>query len=286
MSFVIVTGMSGAGKSRAVDTLEDIGYYCVDNLPPVLLAKFAELFSRSKEQVQRVALIVDSRGAAGVEEFKKGLDDMRARDISYRMMFLDCDDAVLARRYKETRRRHPLTDIGDSSVTEAIARERKLLEHLRVVADYLIDTSNFTSSQLREQIVQMFLENPDAAMTIQCMSFGFKYGAPSEADITLDVRCFPNPFYVPELKHCTGLDRAVQDYVLACEESREFEKRMFSLIDYMLPLYRNEGKSQLVIAIGCTGGKHRSVTFTEELAKHLKEQGVHAIINHRDIKKL
>lgn len=286
MEFLIVTGMSGAGKSRAVITLEDIGYYCVDNLPPVLLAQFAELFSRSKEQVQRVALIVDSRGAAGVEEFRKGLDDMRAREISYRLMFLDCEDTVLARRYKETRRRHPLTDIGDTSVTEAIARERKLLEHLRLVADYVVDTSNFTAAQLREQIVQMFLENPDSVMTVQCMSFGFKYGAPNEADITLDVRCFPNPFYVPELKPRTGLDQEVRDYVLACEESREFEKRMFSLIDYMLPLYRNEGKSQLVIAIGCTGGKHRSVTFTEELAAHLQEQGVHIIINHRDIKKL
>lgn len=286
MEFLIVTGMSGAGKSRAVDALEDIGYYCVDNLPPVLLAQFAELFSRSKEQVQRVALIVDSRGAAGVEDFDKGLKDMRAREISYRVMFLDCEDEVLVRRYKETRRRHPLTDIGDASVSEAIIRERRLLEHIKLVADYLIDTSNLTSAQLREQIVQMFLENPDTAMTIQCMSFGFKYGAPHEADITLDVRCFPNPFYVDELKHRTGLDKEVRDYVLACEESREFEKRMFSLIDYMLPLYRNEGKSQLVIAIGCTGGKHRSVTFTEELAAHLKEQGIHAIINHRDISKL
>lgn len=286
MEFLIVTGMSGAGKSRAVDALEDIGYYCVDNLPPVLLAQFAELFSRSKEQVQRVALIVDSRGAAGVEDFDKGLKDMREREISYRVMFLDCEDEVLVRRYKETRRRHPLTDIGDASVSEAIIRERRLLEHIKLVADYLIDTSNLTSAQLREQIVQMFLENPDTAMTIQCMSFGFKYGAPHEADITLDVRCFPNPFYVDELKHRTGLDKEVRDYVLACEESREFEKRMFSLIDYMLPLYRNEGKSQLVIAIGCTGGKHRSVTFTEELAAHLKELGIHAIINHRDISKL
>ncbi len=286
MEFLIVTGMSGAGKSRAVDALEDIGYYCVDNLPPILLAQFAELFSKSKEQVQRVALIVDSRGAAGIEDFEKGLRDMRAREISCRIMFLDCEDTVLMRRYKETRRRHPLTDIGDASVREAIARERRLLDHVRMAADYLIDTSNFTSSQLREQVVQMFLEHPEAAMTIQCMSFGFKYGAPHEADIMLDVRCFPNPFYVDELKHKTGLDKEVRDYVLACEESREFEKRMFSLIDYMLPLYRNEGKSQLVIAIGCTGGKHRSVTFTEELAAHLKEQNMHAFINHRDIKKL
>lgn len=286
MEFLIVTGMSGAGKSRAVDALEDIGYYCVDNLPPILLAQFAELFSKSKEQVQRVALIIDSRGAAEIEDFDKGLRDMRTREISYRIMFLDCEDAVLVRRYKETRRRHPLTDIGDASVKEAIMRERKLLEHIKMAADYLIDTSNFTSAQLREQIVQMFLDQPETAMTIQCMSFGFKYGAASEADITLDVRCFPNPFYVDELKHRTGLDKEVRDYVLACEQSREFEKRMFALIDYMLPLYRNEGKSQLVIAIGCTGGKHRSVTFTEELAAHLREQDIHAIINHRDIKKL
>lgn len=285
MEFLIVTGMSGAGKSRAVDALEDIGYYCVDNLPPVLLARFAQLFSASKEQVQKVALIVDSRGATGVDDFDKGLRDMREREIPYRIMFLDCEDAVLMRRYKETRRRHPLTEIGDSSVKQAVVRERQLLEHVKTAADYLIDTSHFTSAQLREQIVQMFLENPDAAMSIQCMSFGFKYGTPREADFLLDVRCFPNPFYVDELKHRTGLEKQVQDFVLECEESREFERRMFALVDYMLPLYRNEGKTQLVLAIGCTGGKHRSVTFTERLAAHLKEQGVSAVVNHRDIAK-
>ena len=286
MDFLIVTGMSGAGKSRAVDALEDIGYYCVDNLPPVLLAQFAELFSASNQQVQKVALIVDSRGAVGIDDFDKGLQGMREREIPYRIMFLDCEDSVLMRRYKETRRRHPLTDIGDASVGDAIKRERRLLEHIKVAADYLVDTSHFTSSQLREQIVQMFLENPETAMTIQCMSFGFKYGSPREADMVLDVRCFPNPFYVDELKTHTGLEQDVQDYVLACEESVEFEKRMHALVDYMLPLYRNEGKTQLVIAIGCTGGKHRSVTFTERLAAHLEEQDIHAIINHRDISKL
>ncbi len=286
MEFLIVTGMSGAGKSRAVDALEDIGYYCVDNLPPVLLARFAELFSASNEQVQKVALIVDSRGAAGIDDFDKGMQEMRDREIAYRIMFLDCDDIVLMRRYKETRRRHPLTDIGDASVRDAITRERRLLEHIKAAADYLIDTSHFTSAQLRKQIVQMFLETPETAMAIQCMSFGFKYGSPREADMMLDVRCFPNPFYVDELKTRTGLDQEVRDYVLACDESLEFEKRMYALVDYMLPLYRNEGKSQLVIAIGCTGGKHRSVTFTERLAAHLEEQGIHAIINHRDIAKL
>ena len=286
MEFLIVTGMSGAGKSRAVDALEDIGYYCVDNLPPVLLAQFAQLFAQSKNTVERVALIVDARGALLEKDFEKGLCELREQTISYKIMFLDCTDDVLVRRFKETRRRHPLTEIGDSSTLDAIARERRLLEKVKIAADYMIDTSHLTSAQLREQIVQIFLEKPENAMTIQCMSFGFKYGSPGEADFVMDVRCFPNPFYVDTLKQKTGLDREVQEFVLQYPECLEFEKRLFALIDYMLPLYRNEGKSQLLVAIGCTGGKHRSVTFTEELAKHLKENGAAVVINHRDIKKI
>lgn len=285
MEFMIVTGMSGAGKSRAMAALEDIGYYCVDNLPPVLLAQFAQLFADTRSETRKVALAVDSRGAAGVEEFEQALNEMRARDISYRIMFLDCEDAVLVRRYKETRRRHPLTDIGDVTVTDAIAREREMLRNMKAAAHYLLDTSRLTTAQLREQIVQMFLENPDTAMPVQCMSFGFKYGAPLEADLVLDVRCFRNPFYIEELKHKTGLDKEVRDFVLNSEASNGFEQHLYGLVDYMLPLYRNEGKSQLVIAIGCTGGKHRSVTFTERLAEHLEEINVPVIINHRDIKK-
>lgn len=286
MEFMIVTGLSGAGKSRAVDALEDIGYYCVDNLPPVLLAQFAQLFSQSKESVERVALIVDARGAAVLDDFDCGLREMREREISYKIMFIDCDDEVLMRRFKETRRPHPLTEIGDASLKEAIIRERRLLEHIKQAADYLIDTSSLTVAQLREQIVQIFVEAPETAMTVQCLSFGFKYGSPHDADLVLDVRCFPNPFYVDALKTHTGLDQEVRDYVLNCEESREFQKRLYALVDYMMPLYRNEGKSRLVIAIGCTGGKHRSVTFTEELARHLKAGGARVIVNHRDIKKI
>lgn len=286
MEFLIVTGMSGAGKSLAVDALEDIGYYCVDNLPPILLAQFAQLFLQSKESVDRVALIADSRGTAILDEFDLCLRNMRERQIPYKIMFLDCDDEVLVRRFKETRRRHPLTEIGDSSVVEAIQRERRLLEHIQFAADYLVDTSLFTAAQLKGNIVQMFLETPQNAMTIQCLSFGFKYGSPREADLVLDVRCFPNPFYVEHLKTHTGLEKAVQDFVMDSEESCEFEKRLFALVDYLIPLYRKEGKSQLMVAIGCTGGKHRSVTFTERLAHHLEANGEPVLINHRDIKKL
>ncbi len=286
MEFMIVTGLSGAGKSRAVDALEDIGYYCVDNLPPVLLAQFAQLFAQSNQSVERVALIVDSRGAAVIEDFDRGLKEMEERGIPYKIMFLDCDDEVLLRRFQETRRPHPLTEIGDVSLKEAITRDRQILQHVKQAADYLIDTSRLSAAQLREQIVQIFTERPETAMTVQCMSFGFKYGTPHDADIVLDARCFPNPFYVDELKNRTGLEKEVQDYVLNCEESREFQKRLYHLVDYMLPLYRNEGKSRLLIAIGCTGGKHRSVTFVEKLAEHLEQNGARVVVNHRDIKKL
>ena len=287
MEFLIVTGMSGAGKSRAIAALEDIGYYCVDNLPAVLLAQFAQLFLQAQEgETRRAALVADSRGTAALGQFDDCLRAMREQQIPYKVMFLDCEDEVLMQRYKETRRRHPLTELGDTSVTEAIKRERRLLEHIKQAADYLIDTSRLTSAQLRERIVQLFMDVPENAMTVQCMSFGFKYGTPHEADLVLDVRCFPNPFYVDTLRSHTGLEQAVRKFVLDCPESREFEKRLFALLDYMLPLYRNEGKSQLVIAIGCTGGKHRSVTFTEELAAHLRENGARVMVEHRDIKKL
>ncbi len=285
MDFTIVTGLSGAGKSRIMDAFEDIGYYCVDNLPPILLAQFARLFADKHGETEKVALAVDSRGATDIGDFEQGLEGMRAQDISFRIVFLECEDNVLVKRYKETRRRHPLTEIGDTSITQAIERERKMLRNMKATADYIIDTSRLTTAQMREHVVKMFTDNPDSVMPVQCMSFGFKYGAPLEADLVLDVRCFRNPFYVEELKQKTGLDKEVRDFVLNSDASRGFEEHLFGLVDYMLPLYRNEGKSQLVIAIGCTGGKHRSVTFTERLAEHLKKDNVPVIVNHRDIKK-
>lgn len=286
MEFVIVTGLSGAGKSRAVNALEDIGFYCVDNMPPKLLPKFAELCMQSEEQLSRVAMVVDVRGGNLFDDLFDGLVTLKKMGGEYKILFLECDDQVLARRYKETRRQHPLVSKEIKTVRDAIANERKLLKPLLDHTDYLIDTTHLSSAQLKEQVTKLFLQDTKLAMMVQCMSFGFKYGYPAEADLMFDVRCFPNPFYVPELKHKTGLDKEVRDYVRENDETREFEKRLYSLVDYLLPLYRNEGKSQLVIAIGCTGGKHRSVALAEALAQHIADGGSLVTVNHRDIDKL
>ena len=285
MEFVIVTGLSGAGKSRAVDALEDIGFYCVDNMPPKLLSKFAELCLQSQEKLSRVAIVIDSRGGRLFRGLFDELDAMREQGGSYKILFLECEDQVLARRFKETRRKHPLASENGGSVLKAIEAERQLLRSARTRADYLIDTSHLSSAQLRERIAQLFLGDTNGAMMVQCMSFGFKYGYPSEADIVMDVRCLPNPSYVDALRSRTGLESEVRDYVLDRDETREFQRRLYDLIDYMLPLYRNEGKSQLVIAIGCTGGRHRSVCLTEELARHIGDGGQRVMVNHRDIQK-
>ena len=283
MEFVIVTGLSGAGKSRAVDALEDIGFYCVDNMPPKLLPKFAELCLQSKETLSRVAIVIDARGGELFDDLTESLDELKRQGGDYTLLFLECDDQVLARRYKETRRKHPLANGG--SVIKAIEMERALLKSARSRTDYLIDTSHLSSAQLKERITTLFMGDTSKAMLIQCMSFGFKYGFPAEADLMLDVRCLPNPFYVDELKRKTGLDADVRDYVLEKAETKGFQERMYAMIDYLLPLYINEGKSQLVIAIGCTGGKHRSVTLAEELAKHIAAMGHRVMVNHRDIEK-
>ena len=286
MEFVIVTGLSGAGKSRAVDALEDIGFYCVDNMPPTLLPKFAELCMQSQNKLSKVAIVMDVRGGELFNDLFDGLDDLKRQCGDYKILFLECDDQVLARRYKETRRQHPLASANDNSVLKAIAAERLLLKPVRARTDYLVDTSHLSTSQLKERITALFMGDSSQAMTIQCMSFGFKYGYPAEADLVMDVRCLPNPFYVDELKHQTGLDQPVRAFVLDRDETRGFQKRLYDLIDYLIPLYCNEGKSQLVIAIGCTGGKHRSETQTEELAKHIADGGHRVIVNHRDIAKL
>ena len=285
MEFVIVTGLSGAGKSRAVDALEDIGFYCVDNMPPKLLPKFAELCLQSKETLSRVAIVIDARGGELFDDLTESLDELKRQGGDYTLLFLECDDQVLARRYKETRRKHPLAAANGGSVIKAIEMERALLKSARSRTDYLIDTSHLSSAQLKERITTLFMGDTSKAMLIQCRSFGFKYGFPAEADLMLDVRCLPNPFYVDELKRKTGLDADVRDYVLEKSETKGFQERMYAMIDYLLPLYINEGKSQLVIAIGCTGGKHRSVTLAEELAKHIAAMGHRVMVNHRDIEK-
>lgn len=285
MEFVIVSGSSGAGKSRAIDAMEDIGFYCVDNMPPMLIPKFAELCRTSRTDMPRVAVVVDARGGDLLRDLAGALEELQRLEVSYKILFLECDATVLARRYKETRRKHPLCDRTDGSVARAIAEEREMLRTVRERTDYLIDTTHLSSAQLRERIVALFLGDSRMGMPVQCMSFGFKYGYPGEADMVMDVRCFKNPFYVEELRPKTGLDKEVYDYVMNTDGAEEFAKKLCDMVDFLIPRYAAEGKSQLVIAIGCTGGKHRSVTFAQLLAEHLQERGQRVLINHRDIGK-
>ena len=284
MSLLIVTGMSGAGKSRVMMTMEDIGYYCIDNMPPALLPQFVEICTRAEHS--RVAIAIDVRGGAWFDELPDALEILKNSGVQYQVLFLDCSDTVIANRYKETRRKHPLVSAKKMTTAEAISHERKMLEPIHRQADYCIDTSLLSTAQLRDYVVGLFLQSPKSSMTVQCLSFGFKYGYPAEADLMFDMRCLPNPFYVDDLKNKTGLDQEVRDFVMSKTASIGLEERLFSLIEYLLPLYQKEGKAQLTIAIGCTGGKHRSVTFTERLSAHVKRMGYDVITRHRDITKL
>ncbi len=282
MELIIVTGLSGAGKSKVINALEDLGYFCVDNVPPQMLEKFAQLGRTSRGNAQRMAMVVDSRGGEMFADFTGALEQLRAGGYPFRLLFLDSDDETLLRRYKEGRRRHPLLERDALTIEDAITQERKLLEKARQQADVIFDTSLLTPAQLRERVVQTFLASPAQGMITQCISFGFKNGLPKEADLVFDVRCLPNPFYVPELREHTGLEAPVRDYVMAAPESRELLRRLFELVDFLLPLYQEEGKSQLTIATGCTGARHRSVAFAQALGEHLREQGIPAVITHRD----
>ncbi len=286
MELVIVTGLSGAGKSAAVDALEDIGYFCVDNMPPELIPTFVKLFLKSNEERKRVAVVADIRLGASFSALFDVLGDLENMNVKYKILFIDADNEVIMRRYQETRRKHPLADMFDSpSILEAINKEREILLPARQRADYIIDTTQIKSSQFKERVANLFLEDASKALKIYCISFGFKYGAPKEADLVFDVRCLPNPFYIPELKQHTGLEEPVRNFVMKFEQARGLEVKLLDLLDYLLPLYRSEGKSQLTIAVGCTGGKHRSVVFAELINKHLSEKGACSSVFHRDIKR-
>lgn len=285
MEFLIVTGLSGAGKSRAVDALEDIGFYCVDNIPPKLIPTFYDLCAKAGNTFSRVAVVTDIRGGDMFSSLFETLDDLRNEDKRYRILFLDANDFVLINRFKETRRKHPLAENNLGSLEQAVKLEREILRPVREKADYIIDTSFLSPAQLKERISNLFLGDASQALMIHCISFGFKYGIPTEADLVFDVRCLPNPFYIEELKPLTGLDEPVYSYVMKWEQTKGFVQRLISLIDYMIPLYCDEGKSQLVIAIGCTGGKHRSVALAQLLYDHLLEKGHRTSVNHRDIRK-
>lgn len=283
MKFVIVTGMSGAGKSQALNALEDMGFFCIDNLPPQLIMKFADLVYHSSEKMKNTALVCDIR-SGDMQQLHEALDELYENGYEYETLFLDASDEVLVKRYKETRRQHPLAKEG--SVTDGIKQERKTLESLREHATHILDTSMMKASGLKENLQSLYGSGEtQSRIVINVMSFGFKYGIPLDSDLVFDVRFLPNPFYIPELKEHTGLESCVFDYVMGFEQSREFLKRLTDMIEYLIPHYIEEGKLQLVIAIGCTGGHHRSVTIAKALSKALEESNYRVITAHRDIVK-
>ena len=285
MNFLIVTGLSGAGKSMAVNALEDIGFFCIDNIPAGLLPRILDFAQQGENQLSRVAVVMDVRGLHSVAETKKALEALDEKQMPYDILFLDANDNTIRRRYKETRRVHPMTIAENIPIEEAISKEREILQPLRERAKYVIDTSMLSAAQNRERVCGLFLNKGQCAMSLSVVSFGFKYGLPQEADIVFDVRCLPNPFYVPELKNLTGMDQAVVDYVMAAPESQEFLHRIESFLEYALPLYLKEGKSQLMIAVGCTGGKHRSVTFARKIGEFCQKLGYQPSVQHRDAKR-
>ena len=287
MEFVIVTGLSGAGKSRAVDALEDIGFFCVDNMPPQLIPTFVDLILKSKEKREKIAIVADVRLGSSFSSLFDVLEQLHNLDVYPKLLFIDAEDNIIERRYRETRRKHPLADDfeGPFALLQAIQKERKILLPTRQKADYIIDTSSVGSSQFKERIANLFLDNAKNTLKIDCVSFGYKYGIPKEADLLFDVRCLPNPFYIPELKLHTGLEEPVKNYVLKFGSAIELAEKLTGLLDFLIPLYRKEGKCQLTIGIGCTGGKHRSVVFAELLNAHLKNAGEYSKVYHRDIKR-
>ena len=282
MVLLIVTGMSGAGKSIVLKFLEDIGYYCIDNMPPALIPKFAELVFRPGSDVEKVALGVDIRSRKLFEDFFPLLETMQDILPNYSILFLEASDDVLLKRYKETRRNHPLSPAD--RIIEGIGREREMLAKVKAKAHHIIDTGHFLPRQLKEKINMIFLENRDFdSLSVTLLSFGFKHGMPHDCDLVLDVRFLANPFYDPEMKHLTGNDPIVRDFVLDNPVTGEFLAKVNDLLEFLLPHYIVEGKNQLVVGIGCTGGKHRSVAVVNFLAAHLRQGGYFANAKHRDI---
>lgn len=284
MKMVIVTGMSGAGKSTALNVLEDEGYYCVDNMPISLIIKFADLAANQDEGYSNIALGIDIRSGHALNELDEVLKKLESRHYNYKILFLDSNDDVLVKRYKETRRTHPLAK--DDRVDKGITLEREQMTFLKEKADYIIDTSQLLTRELKQELEKIFVQDTGYSnLFVTVLSFGFKYGIPVDADIVLDVRFLPNPYYIDELKPLTGNDKAIQDYVMGFEETKEFLKKIEDLINFLLPNYVKEGKNSLVIAIGCTGGKHRSVTLANAIAKCIQNTEYACKVEHRDIEK-
>lgn len=280
---IIVTGVSGAGKSSAMGFLEDVGYYCIDNMPPLLLSTFISLIS-TRDDYKKVAIVVDVRSSEVFEDFIKSINDASAEyGYEVKIVYLDIKTHVALKRYKLTRRKHPYADRFNGDIAAAIAYEKEILASLRQRADFVIDTSDLAQNQLRTRLSEILLGSDKDMMNIHVMSFGFKHGIPSEADFVIDVRCLPNPYWVEALRTKTGLDKEVKDYVFSFKESKELLDKLIDLLDFLNPLYIKEGKSQIVFAIGCTGGNHRSVAIAEAVKSHFESRWDNVTVNHRDI---
>ena len=280
LELVVITGMSGAGKTVAMRSFEDMGYFCVDNMPPSLLPKFWELVKESGK-ITKIALVIDLRSRAFFDEIMSaiaGLDNTSF--ITTKILFLEASDDALVSRYKETRRTHPLA--GEGRIYDGIVAERRLLQDIKTRSQKVIDTTNLSPRKLREEIMQAFSTGSEGVFTIQVMSFGFKYGLPIDADVVMDVRFLPNPHYIPELRPLTGLDESVYDYVMSQPEAKTFYHKLMDLLDFSIPGYKKEGKSSVTIAIGCTGGQHRSVAFAERIGRELLSDSYNVTISHRD----
>jgi UPF0042 nucleotide-binding protein len=284
VEIIIVTGMSGSGKSFAIRAFEDNGFFCIDNLPALLIPKFIDLCQDHREGVRRIALGVDLRGEQFLRSWPNVLADLKAAGHHVQVLFFDASDDVLLRRFSETRRPHPLA--GGGSVQDGILRERKALQDMRALADRIIDTSDFNVHQLKREIEQQFCLAPfSRRMVVFLTSFGYKFGIPHDTDIIFDVRFLPNPYFVNELREKTGLDLEVRDYVLQNDDTRAFLDRLYALMEFTLPLYEREGKSSLTLALGCTGGRHRSVVLVEDLRRRLAQDRLRIHVKHRDIDK-
>lgn len=284
MEFVVITGMSGAGKSQVANYLEDYGYFCIDNMPPALIPKFAEIISHSDEQINKIALVIDVRGRELLNDFFPALDNLKDLGFNYKILFLEASDNTLIKRYKETRRTHPLAPSG--RVLDGINEERQVLQEIKKRADHIIDTSNLLPSQLKEEINNIFMKGREfKGMVIDIITFGFKYGIPIDCDLIFDVRFLPNPYYIPSMKKLTGKDEQVKEFVLKNKLTNIFFDKVLDLLDFLIPNYIKEGKTQLVIGIGCTGGRHRSVVIGDFIYQTLYSKQHSVIIEHRDITK-
>ena len=283
MQFLIISGLSGAGKSNAASNLEDLGFYCVDNMPAALIGQFAQICLATRGRYEKVALVTDIRGGLTFDTLFRAFDELDQMGCEYSVVFMEATREAIIKRYKETRHKHPLTSDG-TPLLEAVEREAQLLAPVRNRAGYIIDTTNLSTAKLRGELIRLFGGSVrERAMAVSVMSFGYKYGLPMDADLVFDVRFLPNPYYIAELKKLSGLDAPVRDFVFSYQQTKDFLAKLEDMLAFLLPFYLEEGKSQLVIAIGCTGGRHRSAAIAEEVGRVVAKQGFAATVSHRDL---